>query len=983
MIVVHALWSGGRLCLWGEDGDRLAKSRARAAKPVDFSAPRARKHPHACDASTLDAAFGGEHGELILELPTTVEGPELSSVLRRFDAAAADAHKPARKPQLFPWKVPVRSLDPSEALDFLVDSEHDVHFGESVAFFSTVAQFALGLVANGRVLPALTFNGEDHEARWRPVLLSDDSMKARQLERAIPPLCRAVRPAAVRTAAERRAMSVEDVPIVRGVVEAIVDAAVRKTLGSYPLLPVSRRKPTPLRAWLDALSSQDALVAADPEDLESLAVEVDEWRRGAVSASRDLRTCFRLAPPPDDAADEEPDAPWLLEVMVQSVRDPSILVPASQVWFDNDLDELLVTDDIAPHEVLLRDLGRASRLYSEIDWLLEEAQPDVLELDTTAAVDFLQEAAPQLERAGFGVLLPSWWGSKRARLNARLTTKSKSSSSAASGLLGMNALVDYQWEVSLGDDKMTARDLQRLAALKRPLVRVRGEWVLLNEADLEAALAVMKGRKSGGAQMTAGDALRIGLGLQDAGIGLPVTDIESNGWLGELLSADDHRLEAIETPTEFEAELRPYQKRGLSWLGFHDRLGLGACLADDMGLGKTAQFLALLEHERERREQSRRRTESSGPTLVICPMSLVGNWQREAERFAPKLRVHVHHGAGRVSGENFVDAASESDLVITTYQLAARDQELLEQVDWYRVALDEAQNIKNSESTQSRAVRALPSARRVALTGTPVENRLSELWSIMEFLNPGLLGTSSAFRKKFANPIERDNDEAAAERLKRMTTPFVLRRVKTDRSIISDLPEKLEIKTYCNLTREQASLYQAVVDDMLEQIDKTEGIKRKGLVLSTMLRLKQVCNHPAQFLGDGSSLPRRSGKLERLEEIVDEVLADGERMLVFTQFAEMGTMLQAHLQSRIGGNVAWLHGGVPKKKRDAMVEQFQSGEGPSVFLLSLKAGGTGLTLTAANHVVHFDRWWNPAVENEMCRSVNSSPWAPWKSGSTR
>jgi SNF2 family DNA or RNA helicase len=345
-------------------------------------------------------------------------------------------------------------------------------------------------------------------------------------------------------------------------------------------------------------------------------------------------------------------------------------------------------------------------------------------------------------------------------------------------------------------------------------------------------------------------------------------------------------------------------------------------------------------------------------------MSLVGNWQREAERFAPKLSVYVHHGPDRLTGAAFTKRAAATDLVLSTYGLAARDQQLLATVNWRRMALDEAQQIKNSAARTSQAVRTIPAERRIAMTGTPVENRLSELWSIMHFLNPGMLGSEKAFRDRFAIPIERDGDDEAAGRLRRVTGPFILRRLKTDRTIIADLPEKMEMKEFCNLTREQATLYQAVVDDMLARIEEAEGMERRGLVLATMTKLKQVCNHPAQFLGDGSSVAGRSGKLARLVEVLEEAVADGDRSLVFTQFTQMGDMLERHLRHRLGCEVLWLHGGVTKKARDAMVEQFQGPGGPPIFLLSLKAGGTGLNLTAATNVVHFDRWWNPAVENQ-------------------
>jgi SNF2 family DNA or RNA helicase len=452
---------------------------------------------------------------------------------------------------------------------------------------------------------------------------------------------------------------------------------------------------------------------------------------------------------------------------------------------------------------------------------------------------------------------------------------------------------------------------------------------------------------------------------------IPLVGVDADGWLGDLLSGQaDHRLRPMPTPAGFSGELRPYQQRGLSWLSFLGELGLGGILADDMGLGKTIQLLSLVSAEaagsgRPDGADGADGVDGSGPTLLVCPMSLVGNWQREAARFTPDLRVHVHHGADRLDGDSLVSALAGADLVITTYGVATRDQAALGQVNWARVVCDEAQNIKNHATKSARAVRALPAAARIALTGTPVENRLSELWSILDFTNPGLLGPAEKFRERYAVPIERHGSPEATQALKRLTQPFVLRRLKTDKTIISDLPDKQEMKVFCNLTSEQASLYQATVTDMLSRIEEAEDdISRRGLVLATMAKLKQVCNHPAHLLGDGSRLPGRSGKLARLEEICDEIVAEGDKALCFTQYAEFGRMLQPHLAARLGCPVLFLHGGTTKKQRDAMVETFGELDEPALFLLSLKAGGTGLNLTAASHVIHVDRWWNPAVEDQ-------------------
>jgi SNF2 family DNA or RNA helicase len=448
--------------------------------------------------------------------------------------------------------------------------------------------------------------------------------------------------------------------------------------------------------------------------------------------------------------------------------------------------------------------------------------------------------------------------------------------------------------------------------------------------------------------------------------GLAFDGVTADGWIGDFLAQLDGRsaFEELSVPEQFRGVLRPYQMRGYSWLGFLKRWGLGACLADDMGLGKTVQALALIERE----WQATLRNGGHRPTLLVCPTSVISNWQKEAARFTPDLPVMIHHGVTRAKGEAFKKEAAKHAVIVSSYPLLQRDSEILKDVRWSGVILDEAQNVKNPETKQSRAARALKSDYRVALTGTPVENNIGDLWAIMEFLNPGFLGAQSEFKKTFFIPIQAQRDPEASARLKRLTGPFILRRLKTDKTIIADLPEKNEMKVFCTLTKEQASLYAAVAQDAIRSIGESEGIQRRGQVLATLSKLKQVCNHPAQFLGDNSAIPGRSGKLARLTEMLEEALSEGDRALVFSQFAEMGAIIQKHLQETFGREALFLHGATPKKHRDRMVERFQSsngnGGGPSVFVLSLKAGGTGLNLTAANHVFHFDRWWNPAVENQ-------------------
>jgi len=439
-------------------------------------------------------------------------------------------------------------------------------------------------------------------------------------------------------------------------------------------------------------------------------------------------------------------------------------------------------------------------------------------------------------------------------------------------------------------------------------------------------------------------------------------EIEPDETLAEMIAKlnDPSRLEIMDDPEQLQGTLREYQKRGVSWIQYLEKLGLNGCLADDMGLGKTVQVIASLVKEREV-------SDTILPTLLIAPTSVVGNWKKEIEKFAPHLKVIVHHGSDRTQDEaEFKTASLNNDIVITSYTLARKDSKLLNSLNWQRVVIDEAQNIKNPKAAQTKAILSLKSTHRLALTGTPVENRLLDLWSIFNFLNPNYLGKEAQFQKSFEIPIQKENNETQSTVLKKLVQPFILRRVKTDKQIIKDLPDKIEHKQYCNLTKEQASLYEAVVKDVIDQLEDAEGIQRKGLILSTLMKLKQICNHPRQFLQDGSEFtPERSHKLERLGEMLEEVIAEGESLLIFTQFTEIGEAIQRYLKHNLHYNTYYLHGGVPQKKREQMITQFQDPEAePSAFVLSLKAGGVGITLTKANHVFHFDRWWNPAVEDQ-------------------
>ena len=963
MRVIHGIWAHGALCLWAEDPDLPPVP---ASAPHDVGLPR--PHPFACQAAELadmlaagpepadaigDAARKAVHDELTLQLPSLGGGPLASPELLRpehLESAGPARRGSANRVSLASWRVPVLAFGPAAALAVLAgfggSDDAAATAGGSLAYLTAVACFAADLAARGRVLPVLADEGETYAARWRPVLGGADAQRANDLAAAMPPSCRA-------------AGGQFPGPLLASALDALADAAARARLPGSLLPP--RRGRTPARLpvaerYVQALTTTDARIeVTTPQDetfwgeLAALAAELDAWRDGAQIPVGPVRTCFRIAEPATPDTD-----PWQVEFSLQSADDPSLMIPAADVWAGHGaglLGGAGVSPGGDPVEELLAGLGGAARLFGELEDALREAAPARVELDTPGAFRFLKETAPLLAGAGFGVLLPDWV--RKARLGLKLTTRSQSPSgtSVTGPKFGLDDLVNFRYDLAVGDEALDPAELAELARLKVPLVRLRGQWVELDDAHLKAALKFLERGQAG--TMTAADALAAGLRGPDSDV--PLVGVDADGWLGDLLSGQaDRRLRPMTTPAGFSGQLRPYQERGLSWLSFLGELGLGGILADDMGLGKTIQLLSLISAGG-----------AAGPTLLVCPMSLVGNWQREAARFTPDLRVHVHHGADRLDGESLASALAGVDLVITTYGVATRDRAALSQLTWARVVCDEAQNIKNHATKQARAVRGLPAAARIALTGTPVENRLSELWSIMEFTNPGLLGPAEKFREKFAIPIERHGSEDAARALKRATQPFVLRRLKTDKTIISDLPDKQEMKVWCNLTPEQASLYAATVTDMLSRIeDAADDISRRGLVLATMAKLKQVCNHPAHLLGDGSRLPGRSGKLARLEEICDEIVAEGDKALCFTQYAEFGRMLQPHLAARLGCPVLFLHGGTTKKQRDAMVAQFASLDEPALFLLSLKAGGTGLNLTAASHVIHVDRWWNPAVEDQ-------------------
>jgi superfamily II DNA or RNA helicase len=779
----------------------------------------------------------------------------------------------------------------------------------AAAFWGAVALFALHLVARGRLLPGVSPGGFD---AWRVGPLdAQDAAHVRALATAMPPSARAVPLAGVSPLALAEAE-----PLVRAFLDAVADTMPR-TPGARAItggLLFSAPEPQPaqaLRPWA-------AQVAAglDAGVRISLRIEFDESAFSAV-------------------------------VQLHSLTDPTLVADAIDVWRGG-TDARFGTR--AQIDTLLT-LRRAARVWPVLDRVLAAPAPDSIELSDDEVLALLGDTAAKLAAAGVGVHLPK--DLVRGLTAQAVLAAPKRPASSLASMFGLDKLVNFRWQVALDGAALTEAEMDLLAESTRPLVRLRDQWVLVDENLLR------KARKRELTPLSAIDALGAAL-TGNAEVYGELVPVAADGWVAELRARltepQSAQRKPIGAPKTLKATLRAYQLEGLRWLDRMTSLGLGCCLADDMGLGKTITLIALHLHRQ-------RNAETARPTLVVCPTSLLGNWEREIGRFAPKTPVRRYHGPGR-----HLDEIEPGEFVLTTYGTLRQDAEALASSGWGLLAADEAQHAKNPYSHTARALRQVESQARVALTGTPVENNLSELWAILDWTTPGLLGPLRTFRGRYAKAIEGEQNRDAAERLSRLIGPFLLRRRKTDPGIAPELPRKTETDHPVALTREQTALYEAFVRETLAAIESADGIGRRGLVLKLLTGLKQICNHPVQFLKESGrkaaddQSATRSGKLELLDELLDTILAEGSSTLVFTQYVEMGRILEAHLAHR-GVTTAFLHGQTPVHRRQEMVDAFQAGQVP-VFLLSLKAAGVGLNLTRASHVVHYDRWWNPAVEEQ-------------------
>ena len=961
MSLLHATWlfppegAGGRLLLWADTW--------RVATPVtpEREVP---EHPLTLNWDDL-ADWLQEHdlwsealrpAHASLTLPSRRQAAKGRRVVEDgpWSGLPLQAGEPIPKQMAWwPWKVEGLAMEPGAAAEWLSGlplSGHHPDLADELRWWSHLQRWAQSLIARGRWLPQV----DEGRACWLPLLNREgDRRRLEELATGLPQVATCAVASGTPTEGALACRRPGSGRLrVASLLEALLDGQLRNGFA-----PAAKDLDPLLAAWQKALGRGDGRLALDAEQTERLQTATHHWREGVAGRVAPARACLELFTPTDG------EELWELRFSLQAEAEPTLRLNAAVVWGAGDNALQLGEVEVAqPGELLLEGLGRALQVFEPLGRGLESATPEQMQLTPAEAFVLVRTAANQLRDVGVGVVLPpSLSGGLASRLGLSIEAELPSSSRG----LSLGEGLDWRWELMIGGVTLSLKDLERLAAKRSPLVQHKGAWIELRPGDLKNAERFCAADPS----LSLDEALRLTASDGDTLMRLPVHRFLAGPRLQAVLE-HYHQQKApdpLPAPEGFSGQLRPYQERGLGWLSFLHRFDQGACLADDMGLGKTIQLLAFLQHLKAEGELKR-------PVLLVAPTSVLTNWKREAASFTPELAVREHYGPRRPSSEAALKKALAGvDLLLTSYGLLQRDSELLESIDWQGMVIDEAQAIKNPMAKQSQAARDLARPRkqsrfRIALTGTPVENRVSELWALMDFLNPRVLGDEAFFRQRYRLPIERYGDMSSLRDLKARVGPFILRRLKTDQSIISDLPEKVELREWVGLSPEQVKLYRKTVDDSLEAIARAPLGQRHGQVLALLTRLKQICNHPALALKEedvDAGFAARSAKVQRLEEILEEVIEAEDRALLFTQFAEWGHLLQRHLQRRWRQEVPFLHGGSSKSERQAMVDRFQEDpRGPQLFLLSLKAGGVGLNLTRASHVFHIDRWWNPAVENQ-------------------
>jgi SNF2-related domain/SNF2 Helicase protein/Helicase conserved C-terminal domain len=834
-----------------------------------------------------------------------------------------------------------RRVGLEELIELAASPPADLELGGSARATFALIELAARSVTEGLLHPQLQHGGRTWLAYWGATI--DESVQGTldAIAAALPAAC-------------ADAFEGDPDALVHDLYACAVDQIARDRLAAAGVRlgnRLMRARPSAPEVFLDGLTS------ADPElplhaGLGALERRLTDWVDQGLERRSSAPWLLSLHLDERDIDESDGSSALVLELWLQAADDPTLALPVSLLHDGGDaIFGFLRAAD--PRIAVQRQLGLIEPVLGAGGITFGSTAPSSIELSDDDVRFVLRTAIPRLEEIGVPVLLPRNWVTSASKLRVNLTATSVANRS--SGLLGTNTLARFDWKLAIGDATLTEEELVELAAAKEPLIRIQGRWHALRRSEVERALKFLERRSEGSVV----DLVRAvsGIDVEDAGLELGEVTIDDR--LGALLAGDDERtFEPLDTPAAMTLPLFPFQARGHGWLRLLGDLGIGAILADDMGLGKTVQAIAMLTSERAQFGD-----DAFGPTLVVCPMSVTRQWAREIERFAPTLRVHLHHGGERLSGDELALVALESDVVITSYDITTRDVDALARVAWDRLILDEAQDVKNPTTKRARAIRRLSARRTLAMTGTPIENRLDELWAIMDIVNPGLLGSRERFQRTFARPIEARRDARALERLRAMVQPFILRRPKDSPEVELELPAITVTKEYCRLTLEQASLYRATVDRWMPRIEEHErSFGRRGAVLAMLGQLKQVCNHPEMVLATGRPLAGRSGKLERLVELLEAMPAD-DKALVFTQYPGFDRLVP-HLGRRLGREIGFFHGGLQARQRDELVASFSDPAGPSVLVISIRAGGRGLNLPAANHVFHFDRWWNPAVEQQ-------------------
>jgi SNF2 family DNA or RNA helicase len=969
LFILHSSWDGFSFNIWVEQSAQSFSNEPRQDQTTFMNGEEIKSHPfileaddilfflqkHSIDFSLQDLAIHKSNLKLLLPTDTSGSYPVSSWNLDELSVTFPL--------ELKKWFIPSISLPPDRIIPLLekvMINDPVITLSPSLHYWFNVTLFALEILRRKAFIPFFLIRARKESvteffSSWEPLLSEGLLRKYYRFLELIPLYCQKSLPRKVNREA-----------LLSSFLQTVLDNFIRQHLSLfYPAinddLSLLETFEATTESWFASLFKKtNPLLDSSNNAFPLFSGIMSSWKKELLPKKRTFKTAFILSPPSPQA---ESFHDWTLHFQLVAEDDPTIILPANKIWGRSSEFMSSITKQYeSPQNRLLRDLSYASTFCPFLEDFLMEQFPKEITLSNTEAVAFMQEYTPLLQDHGFNVLLPSWWDASPSQIALHLSLQSSlNDNTFSSGYFSLHSLLDFNWLLSIDDATLTEAEFEYLAELKVPFAHLRGKWIRLSREEIEKAISFVESFDS----LAMKDALPLAMdGFQAAVLpeSIEVTVDESITKFTERL-VNKSQIQDLSAPVGFKGTLRPYQRKGLAWLDYLQKLHFGACLADDMGLGKTIQIIALIL-----RNKLDSRIENDSPlSLVICPTSILGNWKQEINRFAPALKVYTHHGPDRLTEEHFSQRVRDYDVVITSYGLIYRDFELLKQIQWDLLTIDEAQKIKNPNAKQTRLVKKIPAKFKVALTGTPIENRLTELWSIFDFLNPGYLGNLSYFKKNYVEPIESNNSAFHIEQLRMIIQPFILRRLKTDPQVSKDLPEKIEMKVYCSLRKQQAILYESVVKNLFEQLRLVEGIQRRGIILSALTKLKQICNHPKQFLQESTDFHAEdSGKLIRLTELLEEILTTEDKVLIFTQYTQLGELLQKYLEEEFEQEVLFLHGGVPSNKRDELVAAFQSVDvdSPAIFILSLKAGGVGLNLTAANHVFHYDRWWNPAVENQ-------------------